>query len=120
MNRSRVTAARTNGALQTAVLDSIFTQHDCGDGVCAAPDEYPTFQAADDARQFVGCRADCGLARAATVTVSFFDAWKLKRAHELMEARGRDAVLCCFSFCFICFSTWPVVGAGGSGLLRFW
>ena len=43
-----------------AILAQVFTPPECGDGVCDAPEEYPQFQASDDARLFLGCKADCG------------------------------------------------------------
>ena len=46
--------------VEDTIIGTIFTEPVCGDEKCAAPEEYPEFQAALDARKFVGCRADCG------------------------------------------------------------
>jgi len=84
--------------LDQKLLKTIFVKAPCGDNICEAPDEYPQFQAADDARQFVGCAADCGRAPTKKVTVHFFDAWKLYYAYEEMAYafeygfRGKSAV----------------------------
>ena len=67
---------------QSVILDSIFTDPVCGNAHCETPEEYPAFQAADDARgeaDFSGqqCQADCGPAPTRAVTVNFYDPWKL-------------------------------------------
>lgn len=68
--------------LSSNVLDNIFTPDICGDDVCNIPNEYPYFQGANEMRKFVGCETDCGRALTKTVTVNFFDPWKLKAAYE--------------------------------------
>jgi hypothetical protein len=45
---------------EEAILAQVFVPPACGDGICEAPDEYPEFSASDDARSFLGCKADCG------------------------------------------------------------
>jgi len=78
---------------KASLVDSIFTAPTCGDEVCAAPEEYPTFAASESARQFHGCEADCGRATTQRVKVSFFDPWKLQQAYDIVataEAEGWD------------------------------
>ena len=57
------------------VVKKIFIDPTCGDGVCEAPEEYPNFHPAHDSREFIGCKADCGKADQAEVTVNFYDPW---------------------------------------------
>lgn len=71
--------------VEESVIRTIFIDSACGDGVCGGaasassvePEEFPFFQAASDAREFPGCRADCGSAEVTPVVVDFFDPWKL-------------------------------------------
>ena len=45
---------------EEVILAQVFVPPACGDGICEAPDEYPEFSASDEARSFLGCKADCG------------------------------------------------------------
>ena len=57
------------------VVDKIFIDPFCGDGFYEAPDEFPYYHAADDAREFIGCKADCGQVDTETITINFYDPW---------------------------------------------
>lgn len=83
--------------IETRILDTIFVDEVCGDGVCTAPDEAPFFHASDEARVFSSCEADCGSVATRKVRVDFVDPWKLWYATKHMEMAvkygwaGRDA-----------------------------
>ena len=66
------------------VLDALFVEPNCGDGVCTAPEEYPKVEMGDvdSLKTWSGCLADCLQAATARVTVDFFDAAKLDAAYQ--------------------------------------
>ena len=68
----------------STILGSIFTDNDCGNGICSAPEEYPSLSMGDRhfPKVFDGCIKDCGDTETFEVTVDFFDAYKLAAAYE--------------------------------------
>ena len=72
------------------MLDNIFVEDTCGDDVCSYPDEYPYFWGCDEMREFSGCETDCGSAETKSVTVNFFDPWKLQAAYDTLENAKND------------------------------
>lgn len=77
--------------LRDVVLATIFKGNDCGNGACDRPDEHPTWDPGDEARNFGGCGADCGVVDTTNVTVRFYDPWKLKQAVDLMTALSQES-----------------------------
>lgn len=72
--------------LDSHILRRIFGHESCGDGTCYAPEEFPFYSPGSGAREFVGCKADCGTMPTRRVQISFFDPWKLWYATKHMEA----------------------------------
>lgn len=72
--------------LDSHILSRIFDDESCGDGVCHAPEEFPLFSPGSGAREFAGCKADCGIIPTRRVQISFYDPWKLWYATKHMEA----------------------------------
>ena len=74
------------------VVDTVFADAECGDGVCSRPEEYPSWLPGGDdgaARAFDPCRADCGELNASALVyarVTFADTEKLANAHEAWAA----------------------------------
>ena len=73
-----------------AMVQKIYTLPTCGDSLCEGPEEFPTFNPANGAREFSPCEADCGNVGDTTamisVRVNFDDVEKLRNAYERREA----------------------------------
>ena len=71
---------------EDTVLDALFVEPSCGDGVCTAPEEYPKVEMGDveSLKTWSGCLADCQQAATARVTVDFFDAAKLANCYDFI------------------------------------
>ena len=64
------------------MVSTVFIEPTCGDGICEAPEEYPTWLPAADGREFTPCMSDCPLRGSAiSVRVNFDDVMKLQAAY---------------------------------------
>lgn len=72
--------------LEENILDHVFEEETCGDGICNRPDEMPYYHAGTNARSFPSCETDCGRAATKKYRISFTDPWKLWYATKHMEA----------------------------------
>ncbi|KAH8075532.1 hypothetical protein JL721_1544 [Aureococcus anophagefferens] len=86
-----------------AVIDAVFQEEACGDGLCSRTDEMPSWDPGEFVlgsrdggapRDFEGCASDCGAQLTTNVTVSFYDAWKLAAHTDLVRAVIAEGRLC--------------------------
>mmetsp|Transcript_21808 Transcript_21808/g.33530 ORF Transcript_21808/g.33530 Transcript_21808/m.33530 type:complete len:2490 (-) Transcript_21808:215-7684(-) len=82
------------------IIETIFTEEACGNNICQKQDEWPIWEPAPDARQLGGCAVDCGRMVTTQVTVTFFDAWKLRESIKMVDAILEEDEFCWQGECY--------------------